>query len=373
MKKFLVAALFVCPVLFAQNPVVRTSDVFNQNHIACGGSSGQLVKDCASGGGVASLGTTTVTETFTVGTGGVTANTFVKLDGSNPAKVVAITTSDTTWYGVAMTTVAAAGSVEVARWGQVNVTIDGNVTAGNAAIASTTTAGYAHDSGTTRNSVSTSNSVATFRASCSSSCAGTTVSVEIVATERGAQSAAGGSAILPKWWMPYGNPDTYNGGVAITVAGGTANAGRRMPLFVPSPGVSVGHLFVYESVADSGKYASFAIYNDAMTSKVCETTPFLLTATGAKAAAFSSACSLPAGTYYLVSTSESTTAQLYIAVQNTQMESAATDAQGAIVGSSNTTTVSTGTGTSIAFNSSLSSVSWVYSSSITPWLIAFGQ
>ena len=94
-----------------------------------------------------SLQTGGLTETWTVGTGGVTANTLVSMDTSNPAKIITATSGG---YGVAMSTVSAAGSVEVARYGTVLIKTDtGGATEGDLLIGGSGTASYVKDSGQT--------------------------------------------------------------------------------------------------------------------------------------------------------------------------------------------------------------------------------
>lgn len=90
------------------------------------------------------------TETWTVGTGGVTANTCVQMDTSNPSKIIAGTTG---CYGIAVSTVSAAGSVEVTRTPYAScVTDTGGSTAGDLAIQGTGTAIDCKDSGQTTSS-----------------------------------------------------------------------------------------------------------------------------------------------------------------------------------------------------------------------------
>jgi hypothetical protein len=92
-------------------------------------------------------GSSPVTETWTVGAGGVTANTLVQTDASAPLKIVASTTG---FYGVAMSSVSAAGSVEVARFGTVAcVTDTGGATAGDLVVIGTGSAIDCKDSGQT--------------------------------------------------------------------------------------------------------------------------------------------------------------------------------------------------------------------------------
>jgi hypothetical protein len=116
----------------------------------------------------------------------VVANTFVKLDPSTPGQVVATLTSDTTFYGVAISTVSAGGTVQVRRLGSVQVTLDsGTASIGNSAILSGTSAGNAHDSSLSRNAISILSSVATIRTACASACGGTLITIEITPADRG--------------------------------------------------------------------------------------------------------------------------------------------------------------------------------------------
>jgi len=91
-------------------------------------------------------GSSPLTETWTVGATGVTANTLCQTDATG-AKIVASTTGV---YGVCMSTVAANGTVEVARYGTVNVLTDtGGATSGDLAVIGTGTVNYAKDPGQT--------------------------------------------------------------------------------------------------------------------------------------------------------------------------------------------------------------------------------
>ncbi len=77
-------------------------------------------------------------EPWVVGTGGVIANTLVILDSSNPAKVIAATGGGA--YGVAVSTVSAAGVVYVRRYGIASLIADtGGVTASHLIGAGTST------------------------------------------------------------------------------------------------------------------------------------------------------------------------------------------------------------------------------------------
>jgi hypothetical protein len=96
--------------------------------------------------GGASLTTQPLTETFTVGSGGVIGDTLVITDSSSPANIIPATGS--TAYGIAISTVAAGGTVEVARYGQVACFVDvGGATQGDLVIAGTANVTYCKDSG----------------------------------------------------------------------------------------------------------------------------------------------------------------------------------------------------------------------------------
>jgi hypothetical protein len=96
--------------------------------------------------GGASLTTQPLTETFTVGSGGVIGDTLVITDSSSPANIIPATGSIA--YGIAISTVAAGGTVEVARYGQVACFVDaGGATQGDLVIAGTANVTYCKDSG----------------------------------------------------------------------------------------------------------------------------------------------------------------------------------------------------------------------------------
>jgi hypothetical protein len=99
--------------------------------------------------GGASLTTQPLTETFTVGAGGVAANTLVVTDTSNPANIISAMGGNTT-YGIAVSTVAAGGTVEVARYGPVACLVDtGGATQGDLVVGGTVNVTYCKDSGQT--------------------------------------------------------------------------------------------------------------------------------------------------------------------------------------------------------------------------------
>ncbi len=84
------------------------------------------------------------TLTYTVGAGGVTANSLVSADTNGNAITP---TPGSGGFGIAQSTVAAAGSVQVQFGGLSNCTMDGASTIGHLAVPSATTAGYCSDSG----------------------------------------------------------------------------------------------------------------------------------------------------------------------------------------------------------------------------------
>jgi hypothetical protein len=122
------------------------------NDYACGSSNDWHLTGGSNSLSSPSLGagSSPVTETWTVGAGGVSANTLVQTDASAPLKIVASTTGT---YGVAMSSVSAAGSVEVARFGTVSCVADtGGATAGDLVILGTGSAIDCKDSGQTASS-----------------------------------------------------------------------------------------------------------------------------------------------------------------------------------------------------------------------------
>jgi hypothetical protein len=133
--------------------------------------------------GGASLTTQPLTETFTVGAGGVTANTLVITDSSSQANIIAATGS--TAYGIAISTIAAGGTVEVARYGQVACLVDaGGATQGDLVIAGTANVTYCKDSGQTLsiNIPIGSSIIGVFRTTAP---AGSTAMVELTPTQFG--------------------------------------------------------------------------------------------------------------------------------------------------------------------------------------------
>ena len=94
------------------------------------------------------------TLTYTVGTGGVTANSLVTVDASGNVVTPAAGGGG---FAIAQSTVAASGSVQVQYGGLANCTMDGASTIGHLAIPSATNAGYCSDSGQSSSTLIPSN------------------------------------------------------------------------------------------------------------------------------------------------------------------------------------------------------------------------
>lgn len=98
-----------------------------------------------------SIGVTPLTNTYIGGTGGTTAATLVKLDASG--NVVTASASDVGIIGIAMSTVSAAASVEVATRGKTTCIADNTTIIGNVLIPGTSTGGRCRDSGLSNNTL----------------------------------------------------------------------------------------------------------------------------------------------------------------------------------------------------------------------------
>ncbi|HWF09475.1 MAG TPA: hypothetical protein VG297_13490 [Bryobacteraceae bacterium] len=134
-------------------------------------------------------GASPLSETWTVGAGGVTASTLAQTDNSAPLKIVAATTGS---YGVALGTAAAGQTVEVARYGTVNCLADtGGATAGHLAVIGTGTVIYCRDSGQTASASIPIGTliVGVFRSSAG---AGVNALVELTPDHYGTQVTGGG-------------------------------------------------------------------------------------------------------------------------------------------------------------------------------------
>jgi hypothetical protein len=87
-----------------------------------------------------------LSNTFPVGTGGVTANTLVQFDLSAPPKAIAATGG---YSGIAASTVASGGNVEIVRAGVVGCIFENAAVIGDIAIPGTTTLNRCRDAGVT--------------------------------------------------------------------------------------------------------------------------------------------------------------------------------------------------------------------------------
>jgi len=87
-----------------------------------------------------------LSNTFPVGTGGVTVNTIVQFDSSTPPKAIAGTGG---YSGIAASTVASGGNVEVVREGVVGCVFDNAAVVGDIAIPGTTNLNRCRDAGVT--------------------------------------------------------------------------------------------------------------------------------------------------------------------------------------------------------------------------------
>lgn len=154
-----------------------------------------------------SLGTTPLTNTYCVGTGGVTQGQIVKKDASNPTCVIPIAiegTEDGKAIGIAMTTQSAAANVEVAVAGIAQAIADGSVTAGHFLILGSSTAARAKDSTlTSAQSVSQINQHIGF--ALANATVGNLVNVQLCFP-----SCFGGSLTLPSGVVPRANGGTEN-------------------------------------------------------------------------------------------------------------------------------------------------------------------
>jgi hypothetical protein len=193
-----------------------------------------------------------VVESFTVGTGGVTANSLVQNDTSNPAKIVNATTGV---YGVALSTVAATGTVNVQRNGVVScVTDTGGATAGHVVVIGTGTVIDCKDSGQTASSaipIST-RIVGVFLTSASG---GSTAQVELTPAHFGTQVSGNSGRIA----TAGANIGTATAGSEACADGSgnvdTAGCGvTNLPYYLPPVGVNgqTGTSYSFQD-SDNGK------------------------------------------------------------------------------------------------------------------------
>lgn len=168
----------------------------------------------------------------------------------------------------------------------------------------------------------------------------------------------------------------YDGGLHYPVAtGGTPNSGLRMHFTVSGTELYKKVFYKIQTAGFSGEGFAFAIYNNAATSPVCITsvgTGSAITTTGVGSLSFSSGsavsggvCTLTAGGYYFVQSSNSTTLEL-----NTH--------QGGFAVGDNTNiayttgAVTTGTGAGLTFVTNISGLTWSVSTSAVISMIGLG-
>jgi hypothetical protein len=176
-------------------------------------------------------------ESFTVGTGGVTANTLVITDTSNPAKVIASTGSGA--YGVALSTVSASGTVSVQRTGQVACLMDNAATAGDIVIPGTTTVDYCRDSGQT-NSASISIGTRVVGVLLTSASAGNTAIIELTPAHFGTEVTSINLSSTPTQCsggqVPTGITTTGSANGCFTPSGGSSTIVENT--YLPATGES---------------------------------------------------------------------------------------------------------------------------------------
>lgn len=103
---------------------------------------------CSGFAAPATLGTSYISQTFTAGTGGTTANLLMQSDASGNA-VLATSGGIVNLLGIAVTGVSAAAPVEIAYTGEFTCVADGTITIDHIIVISSTTAGRCHDSAVT--------------------------------------------------------------------------------------------------------------------------------------------------------------------------------------------------------------------------------
>jgi len=162
---------------------------------------------------------------------------------------------------------------------------------------------------------------------------------------------SGGGTTSPAFWYVLGYPG-YNGSSQTFFSNTTANLGGRIAFTIQGT-VSSVYIYVYISTADAGKVAALGVYNNAMNSLLCSVAPFSTTSTGAQKLSWLSTCTLSPGSYYLVTTSDSTIAQYSSYYDN----SAVPDISYNVFGRAGSA-VSTGSGAGLAFNANLSAIVW---------------
>ncbi len=164
---------------------------------------------------------------FTVGAGGVTANTLCKTDAN--FNIVAVSISDTGAYGICPTT-AASGTTNyaVARYGQQTILVDGNATIGDLAVMSTTNAGYVHDSGQTAsgNIPIAQRIIGVFKTAATTS--GQTATVDLTPAHFGTQVSGATAAAWSGITAPAGNLSISMGSYSSLFSFGSSTGSSDM-------------------------------------------------------------------------------------------------------------------------------------------------
>lgn len=187
-------------------------------------------------------------------------------------------------------------------------------------------------------------------------------------------------------WFPWGMPSYSPGGYAFS-SGGT-QTGWRYQIIVPA---QMEFRAIHAQITTgSGTGCTggtcgfqFAVYNTAMTSRVAYTTvatsggtPNINATGGARfvfgggSAVSAGVLTLPAGSYWLVASSDSTVLAMSYYGTNTAMIVAAATTTTGTLGSTlisySSTTIATGNGGSFALNADISGATWTVSGATTP-------
>ena len=162
-------------------------------------------------------------------------------------------------------------------------------------------------------------------------------------------SGGGGTTVSPRFMYVIGQPG-YNAGTTAPISPSAPNMGVRWPFTVMGSTLSATGIWVTTAPGSAPSFTSLAVYNDAMTTKLCETTPFSTATTGDTLGTWSSACVLPPAPYWMVTTSSNTAVQFNCYHPTNEIQDSFAYRA--------TTAVSTGSGAAVAFNANLSGVTW---------------
>lgn len=253
-------------------------------------------------------GSSPITETWPVGTGGVTANTLVQTDGSAPLKIVNATTGV---YGIATASVSATGSAEIARYGTVNCVADtGGATAGDLVIIGTGTVIDCKDSGQTSsaNIPIATRIVGVFR---STAIAGALALVELTPAHFGTQVSGGGLTDACNGTGGHFSPFGFDASSVFTL---TANILYGWIIPANTPLCTISQLGI--ATNGSGHY-TLTLWNIAGTTKLVSTTVTTMVASNWTTPSLASAFQLQANTSYLLTLTTDHTSDQIFAVANT--------------------------------------------------------